>query len=74
MCIVDTTKLCKGASVVANLFDMSDAMGEYVMALNEKLQNHSLSSRFYHHVLAVLGMLTLDIFYHKQKWNKSPVY
>ena len=34
----ETTKLCKGPSGVANLFDMPDIMGEYVMALHEKLQ------------------------------------
>ena len=33
-----TTKLCKSASRVANLFDMPDTMDEHVMALNEKLQ------------------------------------
>ena len=35
---VETTKLCEGASGVANLFDTPDTMGEYVMALYEKLQ------------------------------------
>ena len=33
-----TTKLCKSASGVANLFDMPDTMDEHAMALNEKLQ------------------------------------
>ena len=34
----EATKLCKGASRVANLFDMPVTMGEYVMVVNEKLQ------------------------------------
>ena len=33
-----TTRLCKSASGVANLFDMPQTMDEHVMALSEKLQ------------------------------------
>ena len=34
----ETTKLCKGAAGVADLFDKPDTMDEYATALNKKLR------------------------------------